>query len=158
MSAPAAMEEAIPLNAAATPEIPKPSCVACTEENLADNLIQPCRSCSSEYCEKCLTGMFVAATEDASRMPPKCCTILQIHTASLPNEVADRYRAKFEEWITRDKLYCPSPRCSAFIPARLMPTDGAEPMTLKVSTETLNSCLRRSAMTVFAGLRSAATP
>lgn len=56
-------------------------------------------------------------------MPPRCCSLLQIHT--VVNDVSDRlakeYREKFEEWIAPAKTYCPAPACSAFLPERLMP-------------------------------------
>ncbi|KAK4554847.1 hypothetical protein LTR86_007995 [Recurvomyces mirabilis] len=59
-------------------------------------------------------------------MPPRCCVFLQIHTAYLPDDVATKYRDRFEEWITRDKTYCPSPKCSAFIPERLLRVNASD--------------------------------
>lgn len=57
-------------------------------------------------------------------MPPRCCSFLQIHTAisALTESEISAYRAKLDEWITLDKIYCPAPTCSAFIPERLVPT------------------------------------
>lgn len=40
---------------------------------------------------------------------------------------ANANRSKLEEWMTLDKIYCPSPTCSAFIPARLMPDPQRDP-------------------------------
>jgi hypothetical protein len=53
-------------------------------------------------------------------MPPRCCSLLQLHVAidKLSENDVQAYRAKFEEWLTRDKIYCPSPTCSAFISER----------------------------------------
>lgn len=67
--------------------------------------------------------MFTDATTDPTRMPPSCCHVLQIHTAirQLSQDEAQAYRAKFEEWITPVKVYCPSPTCSTFIAERLLP-------------------------------------
>jgi hypothetical protein len=31
------------------------------------------------------------------------------------------YKSKYEEWLTPNPFYCPMPRCSAFIPERLLP-------------------------------------
>ena len=59
------------------------------------------------------------------RMPPRCCTLLQMHTVvqSIGLQTAKEYREKFEEWISPNKIYCPAPACSTFIPERLIPQD-----------------------------------
>ena len=103
---------------------PPKSCLICTEEPQDDQeLIMPCRVCRAWYCPDCLGGMFTAAVDDDSRMPPRCCALLQLHTAisALTEQETNDYRAKFEEWSTVNKTYCPSPTCSAFIPDRLLP-------------------------------------
>ncbi|KAK5132618.1 hypothetical protein LTR08_008817 [Meristemomyces frigidus] len=74
--------------------------------------------------------MFTGATKDSTRMPPRCCTFLQIHTAvaTLTDKEASEYRAKLDEWITLDKVYCPASACSAFISEKNVPpipTDSA---------------------------------
>lgn len=60
---------------------------------------------------------------DCSRMPPRCCTFVQIHTIAriLSPYVAKTYREKFEEWVSTTKTYCPAPACSAFISERQIP-------------------------------------
>lgn len=70
----------------------------------------------------------MGATSDNTRMPPRCCTLLQPYAAgaALTEQEADDYRAKLDEWITINKTYCPSPTCSAFIPGRLLPDAPAE--------------------------------
>jgi len=79
--------------------------------------------------------MFRGATTDSSRFPPRCCSFFQIHTAlvALGDTEVAAYRAKFEEWVTRTKLYCPSPICSAFIAERYRPEASVvpDPPTLK---------------------------
>lgn len=54
-------------------------------------------------------------------MKPGCHNLIQLHTIlpDFPEADAKIYRAKFEEWLEKDKLYCPVPRCSTFIPSRL---------------------------------------
>ncbi|KAK5122340.1 hypothetical protein LTR85_004251 [Meristemomyces frigidus] len=106
-------------------------CVICTEQPDANQLVRPCRTCANDYCHECLREMFTGATADSTRMPPRCCTFLQLHTAgaALTKQEANDYRVKLDEWITLDKVYCPAPACSAFIPERLLPevpTDGAK--------------------------------
>ena len=106
-------------------EVPPPrTCIICCEaEQDSIPLIRPCRVCNSDFCEECLSDMFCAAIDDKSRMPPRCCHLLQIHTAigGLTEESIQDYRKALEEWITPKKLYCPSPTCSAFIPERKIP-------------------------------------
>ncbi|KAK3674734.1 hypothetical protein LTR78_005456 [Recurvomyces mirabilis] len=103
------------------------SCIVCTDSpDDPLDLVRPCRACNNDYCKTCLSAMFEGATNDATRMPPRCCVFLQIHTAYLPDDVATKYRDRFEEWITRDKTYCPSPKCSAFIPERLLRVNASD--------------------------------
>lgn len=54
-------------------------------------------------------------------MPPKCCSIIPLSAVVnlLTNVQIDLYKAKYEEWATTDRIYCPVPTCSAFIPQRL---------------------------------------
>ena len=75
---------ALRTNMAATkteaPPAPKPSCCACGESP-DTSFIRPCRDCDTDYCYGCLHEMFIGATKDSTRMPPRCCSFLQIHTA-----------------------------------------------------------------------------
>ncbi|KAI7285962.1 hypothetical protein KC345_g1478 [Hortaea werneckii] len=111
----------------ATPEdhqpLQPPHCVICDDTGDEYPLIRPCRLCRSDYCHLCLAEMFYGAATDGGRMPPRCCTFLQIHTALplLDAQDADTYRAKLEEFMTPDKVYCPAPTCSAFISPRFIP-------------------------------------
>jgi hypothetical protein len=102
---------------------PARSCVICCDCAPEKDLVRPCRSCATDYCKECLASMFTSAVTDATRMPPRCCTYLQLHVAidKLSEHDIKAYRAKFEEWLTKDKTYCPSPKCSAFIPERTIP-------------------------------------
>lgn len=141
---------------------PKPapprSCIICTEPASEVKLIQPCRSCETDYCTGCLLEMFQSATTDNTRMPPRCCNFLQIHTVlgKLTHDQAKAYREKFEEWIAQVKTYCPSPTCSTFIPERklttVMPTTTANtkiPSLQSVQTEILEQVTRSSPARFF---------
>ncbi|KAK4949522.1 hypothetical protein LTR10_012140 [Elasticomyces elasticus] len=78
-----------------------------------------------------------------------------IHTAAeLSEQDAVNYRNKFEEWITVDKTYCPSPTCSAFIPERLLPTNDTPapvPTLLSVATDILSAVAKDPSARFFHG-------
>jgi len=55
-------------------------------------------------------------------MPPKCgCSAVPLSAVAnlLTNAQIELYKAKYEEWATPDRLYCPRPKCSTFIPQRM---------------------------------------
>lgn len=54
-------------------------------------------------------------------MPPKCCSIIPVSaiTNLLDSSQIELYKIKYEEWATPDRIYCPVPTCSTFIPQRL---------------------------------------
>lgn len=107
------------------PPPPTVSCIICCAAFPADDehaLVQPC-TCSSFYCVSCLKSMFVKSCEDLTRMPPRCCVPIPLYHARphLSEEEATTFRAKYEEWSTKNPFYCPVATCSAFIPDRLLP-------------------------------------
>lgn len=110
------------------PSPPNRTCTICTDSfsNKPGDpeLVRPCRvPCSHEICLPCLEGMFTAATEWADRLPPRCCTIIQLHAIlpRLDEKVANKYRQRLQEWLTPNKVYCPSRACSAFVPEARLP-------------------------------------
>ncbi|KAI9873453.1 MAG: hypothetical protein M1830_000397 [Pleopsidium flavum] len=98
-------------------------CVICTEA-IEEGATYPCKGCKRPYCVSCLKSMFLTACKDESRMPPRCCHMLQLSIVlpHLSQQEADLYRAGYEEWSTPNRVYCPVPSCSAFIPSRLIAT------------------------------------
>ncbi|KAH7350860.1 hypothetical protein BKA65DRAFT_246201 [Rhexocercosporidium sp. MPI-PUGE-AT-0058] len=106
--------------------IPPPlkTCSICLEQmdEKQSNFPFQCPQCStSQYCATCLKGWFMDACKDESKMPPKCCTIIPLSVVkkTVTVEQMNLYKAKFEEWMTPNKLYCPVRTCSAFIPPRI---------------------------------------
>ncbi|KAH7135674.1 hypothetical protein B0J11DRAFT_425634 [Dendryphion nanum] len=91
------------------------------------DVIFPCKPCGAAYCVTCVKGMFITATEDVTRMPPRCCVQIQLHHARphLTEAEAAAFRTKYEEWNTPHPFYCPVPACSTFIPLRLLKLSGA---------------------------------
>lgn len=66
----------------------------------------------------CLESTFRGAIKEKGAFsPPSCCGLIQLHTVldRLDSKTASEYRRKFKEWMTKNKVYCPVPTCSAFI-------------------------------------------
>lgn len=61
------------------------SCTVCCDQFTAEqepsSVLRPCRTCRSIYCTSCVKDMFIKACKDPSRMPPRCCNMLQLHFA-----------------------------------------------------------------------------
>lgn len=108
------------------PPDPEITCAVCceyfTKEQEHSAFLFPCNLCDTAYCTKCIMDMFVKACKDFSRMPPRCCTQIQLHVARpyLTIEQAAEFREKYEEWSTPNPVYCPVPTCSAFISTRIL--------------------------------------
>jgi hypothetical protein len=84
--------------------------------------LDQCKRCASgDFCADCLKNWFLDACNNESKMPPKCCSIIPLSTVAnlLDSSQVDLYKAKYEEWSTPDRIYCPVPTCSTFIPQRL---------------------------------------
>lgn len=112
-------------------------CLICTEsfciDDEVDHFPHKCTNCSSSnICGSCLKDWFIDACRNESKMPPKCCQIIPFSTVSTLLSAAqiELYKAKFEEWNTPDRLYCPVPTCSTFIPPRLY-SEPPNPITTK---------------------------
>ncbi|KAG9234394.1 hypothetical protein BJ875DRAFT_16154 [Amylocarpus encephaloides] len=91
----------------------------CLEPQKKEDFPYRCDTCSQMiYCADCLKAWFLGACKNESKMPPKCCEIIPFETVSnlLKPTESELYKAKFLEWRTVDRLYCPVPSCSAFIP------------------------------------------
>lgn len=102
-------------------EIEEHECLICCETYSKTKMEQPCRHCDSWFCHPCIMDMFERAIDEPGHMPPKCHMMFQLHVGlpHLSAEKAEKYRAKFEEWLAVDKVFCPVKTCSTFVPERL---------------------------------------
>ncbi|KAK2595322.1 hypothetical protein QQS21_006979 [Conoideocrella luteorostrata] len=85
--------------------------------------------CGHSMCRSCLERSFKLSITDPQHMPPKCCT--QDH---IPLKHVDRlfdiafkktWNRKFAEWSTKNRVYCPLPKCGEWIkPANVRREDG----------------------------------
>lgn len=114
---------------------PAPVTTTCTycgdvvDEERQSARSRPCKKCKSPACDACLREMFLKACRNEASMPPRCCApipLSSVHAVLSADEVA-LFRDKYEEWSTPNRVYCPIPTCSAFIPPRLLPVAAASP-------------------------------
>lgn len=99
-------------------------CAFCLQPIVNQRMIQPCDCCASKWCSSCLEYDFdKAATRKGYFKPPRCCYDIQLFKVlgRLDSEIASIYRARYKEYITRVKICCPAPGCSAFIDLDLSP-------------------------------------
>lgn len=90
-------------------------CDACLDENGKDVVKLPC---SHQMCKECILQLFTHASQDVSLLPVRCCrqevSILSV-ASLLPQHLRKSLQDKMEELQAKDKMYCPMPKCSAFI-------------------------------------------
>ncbi|KIX98954.1 uncharacterized protein Z520_05415 [Fonsecaea multimorphosa CBS 102226] len=93
-------------------------CRACFDEVAAPISLD----CGHSYCRSCLNQLVRAGTANKMSWPPRCCFSwprvdigsIQPH---LDEEVFSRYLNVFEEYSTRDPVYCSNKFCSLWIPS-----------------------------------------
>lgn len=73
-------------------------------------------------CHSCLKRNFKLSITDPQHMPPKCCTNDHIplhHVDSLFDiSFKKTWNRKFQEYNTKNRIYCPSRRCGEWITPR----------------------------------------
>jgi hypothetical protein len=88
-------------------------CVACFEQNEKVTSVP----CDHFYHHTCLRDLFMAAIQDESLMPPRCCRqTIPVHLAHMNLEERERFNSKLLEYSTVDRVYCSQQTCSTFIP------------------------------------------
>jgi IBR domain, a half RING-finger domain len=119
-----------------------PVCTFCFSVLEPCDIVKP--HCEHSYCSNCIKSMFLKACKDESSMPPRCCTAIPLGIALpfLTKDEATLFREKFEEWHTTDRIYCPVPTCSAFIPNRLLITPPASPKQVDLGSAEMTEQLQ----------------
>lgn len=93
--------------------------------------------CQHYYCHGCMNRLFVEATRNESLYPPKCCNKeipLTVANTVLNAQQQTEFTTKGSEFRTKDRLYCSSQYCSAFI----------HPSKIKSDVGTCSKCLERT--------------
>lgn len=93
------------------------TCVSCSEEVPYFSAVYA--PCGHDYCKDCAKIIFINSAREETLFPPRCCqqTIpLAAVDVYLTAEFIDHFKEKSIEFQTPNRIYCPWPTCSAFIP------------------------------------------
>ncbi|KIY02823.1 uncharacterized protein Z520_01288 [Fonsecaea multimorphosa CBS 102226] len=96
----------------------KVSCLTCGDDEIpiAQSALLPCKH---RMCNTCLKRIFKMSVTDPAHMPPRCCTDQHIalkHVEKLfDNEWKENWNRKYQEYQTKNRVYCPSRKCGAWI-------------------------------------------
>ena len=75
--------------------------------------------CGHHMCHACLKRIFRLSATDPQHMPPKCCTTDHIplkHVEKLFDiNFKKTWNRKFQEYSTKNRIYCPARRCGEWI-------------------------------------------
>lgn len=85
--------------------------------------------CGHRMCHSCLKRIFRLSVNDPQHMPPKCCTADHIplkHVEKLFDiNFKKNWNRKFQEFSTKNRIYCPARRCGEWIkPGNMHKEDG----------------------------------
>lgn len=93
------------------------TCVSCNEEVPYFSAVYA--PCGHDYCKECAKIIFINSAREETLFPPRCCqqTIpLAAVDVYLTAEFIEHFKEKSVEFQTANRIYCPWPTCSAFIP------------------------------------------
>lgn len=84
-------------------------------------------SCGHRMCHSCLKRIFTMSVTDPAHMPPKCCTSDHIPLKHVDNlfdlKFKMRWNKKYQEYTTKNRLYCPTKGCGEWIKPSKIQTD-----------------------------------
>jgi hypothetical protein len=81
-------------------------------------------------CHACLKRVFTMSVTDPAHMPPKCCTEDCIPLEYVQKLFDDKFKMKwnkkYQEYTTKNRIYCPTKGCGAWIPPKDIKTDNTK--------------------------------
>jgi len=104
----------------------KVSCLTCGSDDvpISKSAKLPC---THRMCHSCLRRIFKLSVTDPAHMPPRCCTDKHIdlkHVDKLfDQEFKKTWNRKFEEYNTKNRIYCPARGCGEWIKPNHITTD-----------------------------------
>ncbi|KAK5169407.1 uncharacterized protein LTR77_005382 [Saxophila tyrrhenica] len=120
-------------------------CLTCGSDDVPSNKSAKL-ACDHRMCHDCLKRLFELSVKDPAHMPPKCCTDQHIplnHVDKLFDiKFKTMWNRKFQEYHTKNRLYCPKPRCGHWIkPSHIHTSRGRKFATCpKCKTEVCALC------------------
>lgn len=85
-------------------------------------------SCGHRMCHDCLKRLFDMSVKDPAHMPPRCCTADHIplkHVEKLFDlKFKMLWNRKYQEYHTKNRVYCPAPKCGEWIKPSHVHTSG----------------------------------
>ncbi|KAK1985795.1 hypothetical protein LZ30DRAFT_583422 [Colletotrichum cereale] len=100
-------------------------CVVCMDEFSSSKIAK--LKCGHRMCSVCLKRHFKISITDPQEMPPKCCSenIALKHVDHLfSTDFKRKWNRKFQEYSARNRVYCPSRRCGAWIKPHYIRKEG----------------------------------
>ncbi|KAF8862529.1 hypothetical protein BDZ45DRAFT_799021 [Acephala macrosclerotiorum] len=103
-------------------------CLTCLSDDIPRSKSAKLK-CGHRMCHSCLKRIFKLSVKDPQHMPPKCCTAdfipLQHVDRLFDNNFKKLWNAKFAEYSTKNRIYCPVRKCGEWIrPANIHKEDG----------------------------------
>lgn len=78
-------------------------------------------------CHSCLKRIFSMSVKDPAHMPPRCCTEQHIDLKLVDKLFDDKFKVlwnrKFDEYHTKNRVYCPARKCGAWIKPKYITTE-----------------------------------
>lgn len=75
--------------------------------------------CGHRMCHECLKRVFDLSVKDPAHMPPRCCTDEHIPLKHVDKLFDLKFKMlwnrKYQEYNTKNRIYCPSPKCGEWI-------------------------------------------
>ncbi|KIV83036.1 hypothetical protein PV11_05096 [Exophiala sideris] len=96
----------------------KVSCLTCGDDDvpITHSAKLPC---THRMCHSCLKRIFTMSVKDPAHMPPRCCTDQHIDLKHVDKLFNQKFKVlwnrKFDEFKTKNRIYCPARRCGAWI-------------------------------------------
>jgi len=132
------------------PQQRKVTCTTCLDDEIP--VLKSAKlECGHRMCHACLKRVFLLSTQDPQLMPPKCCTDTGIPLEHVKRLFSNKFKLlwnkKYDEYTTRNRLYCPAKGCGEWIDPKYIKLDrtvgrryGACP---KCKTKACKRCGRR---------------
>ncbi|KAL5331989.1 hypothetical protein ACEPPN_001532 [Leptodophora sp. 'Broadleaf-Isolate-01'] len=103
-------------------------CLTCLSDDIPRSKSAKLK-CGHRMCHSCLKRIFRLSVNDPQHMPPKCCTADHIplkHVEKLFDiNFKKNWNRKFQEFSTKNRIYCPARRCGEWIkPGNMHKEDG----------------------------------